>query len=137
MAEQEYIIELCTSYSREELIKQRKKIEEGTAEDDPVVIDATTDELDRAIADYDKEEYKCIREEIFRYNVEILCMNYSLEDIIKQCKKIEEGTAEEGPAVIDVATADELNQAIADYDKEEYKCIREEMRRDWEKFRLI
>ncbi len=66
MAEQEYIIGLCTSYSREELIKQRKKIDEGTAEAGLDMIDAATaDELDRAIADYENEEYRCIREKMY------------------------------------------------------------------------
>lgn len=69
MTEKEYNIEvLCISYSLDELISQQSKKQSATNEiGDTVLLNATLEELEIAIATYDNPEYKYIRDDIEKY----------------------------------------------------------------------
>ncbi len=64
MTEKEYNIEvLCTCYSLERLILQKKKIESAIIPTGCDVIDVVTpEELDLAISAYNEEKYKQVRD---------------------------------------------------------------------------
>lgn len=70
------------------------------------------------------------------YNIEVLCTGYSLEDLISQQKKIGSKTLPAGYAVIDVATFEEISMAISSYNDERYRNIRDEMRKECEKYNI-
>lgn len=69
MTEKEYNIEvLCISYSLDELISQQSKMQSSTNKTgDTVLLNATLEELEIAIATYDNPKYKYIRDDIEKY----------------------------------------------------------------------
>ena len=117
--QQDKIDALYKGYSLEELLAQRDKVISGIVTSGSNIIDnVSLEDLDITI-DVINEEKK--------YNIEVLCTCYSLDRLIEQREEVFSGTAQDGPSVIDRATLEELDTAIAAYNDEQYSLIRDDM----------
>ena len=61
------------------------------------------------------------------YNIEVLCISYSLDELISQQSKKQSSTNEIGDTVLLNATLEELEIDIATYYNPEYNYIRDDI----------
>lgn len=75
------------------------------------------------------------------YDVQTLCLGYSLEDLITQRDKIYSGTVmmtdnSDAHGVLYTSNINTLENAIACYNEEKYQKARSEMEEEWKKYGL-
>lgn len=63
------------------------------------------------------------------YNVETLCICYTLTQLKNRLKQVISGPPVKGHTVLDGATEEELKESIRFYEKERFRLIRESMKR--------
>lgn len=149
MTRQEKITKsLCTIYKRYYLEAEAEALANGKP---PVDInhgiftsfpDLTAEELQEAISHYDDAEYKQYRKDWWvhsdrEYDIQTLCMFYSLEALVEQRDNLRRGIIREEPEdeadrhdVLYNAGIDVIEEAIACYYEEKYQRVRAEMNKE-------